>query len=415
MGLGACSQQSAQSSLEPSYSSCNPLNSTLQFYAGTANVAGATGLNTVVTLRQNAGANCNAGASLLVNAPTITGPAGFTVPATTDAGGDAGTNKISGSIVSSLLAPPPATTFDNSTTGDGIATSYGFAPQLQLSSLTAPNYLPYPLPFYAGAGAQLSYIGGPPAFVPPADSGGTHTSTRDGTFPSGYLGYILGFVDFQAPPVAGAYGISVSIPTGQNLSSGVSSTGTATASSTLAHVAPLATWAAGPTFVSDGTGGGTITTNFAGGAGLTEEYIEVVDLGPSGLMTNPAACLTSPTTPNCYGPVGPMSSSCTTAPLGVSYPIYYTFKVAPGVAAVTVPDKIGPAQPGKTQGHTFCTAADNTAAGVGDAVAVFGFAVDYSLFSTAAPQSNGNPAPTFTLNAGQADLTSSAATMTGVE
>jgi len=48
-------------------------------------------------------------------------------------------------------------------------------------------------------------------------------------------------------------------------------------------------------------------------------------------------------------------------------------------------------------------------------VTLYGFAVDYSLFSTAYPQSNGVPAPAFTLNAGQADVTTSPATATGVE
>src|SRR6202044_3816890 len=97
---------------------------------------------------------------------------------------------------------------------------------------------------------------------------------------------------------------------------------------------------------------------------------------------------------------GSSSSACTTAPLVVSYPIYYTFKVAPGVANVPVPDNIGPAQPGKAQGHTFCTSADNGGSG-GDAITLYGFAVDYSLFTSAFPQSNGNPAPTITTNGGQ--------------
>lgn len=391
LALGACSQQSAQSSLEPSISTCSPTNSTLQFYVGTANVAGATGLNTLVTLRQNAGGSCNAGASLLDDAPTITGPAAFTVPATADAGGDAGTNKISGSIVTSLVSAPPATTFNNGTTGNGLASAYGFLPVVQTNSLTGPSFSPYSLPFYANGAPQLKYIGGPPAFVPPADAGGTHTSTRDGTFPSGYLGYVLGFVDFQATPVAGSYGISVTIPTGENLQTGASSYASETATSSITHAAPLATWGAGPTFASDGKGGGTITTNFTGGAGLTEEYVEAVDMGP-----------------------GSGASACTTAPLVVSYPIYYTFKVTPGVATVAVPDNIGPAQPGKAQGHTFCTSADNGGTG-GDALTLYGFAVDYSLYSSAFPQSNGNPAPTITTNAGQADVTTSPATATGVE
>ena len=90
LGLAACSSSSVQSALEPKITACNPTNSTLQFKVGTANIAGVPGLNTLVTLRQNAGGTCYAGASLLVDAPTITGPAGFVVPKTTDAGGDGG-------------------------------------------------------------------------------------------------------------------------------------------------------------------------------------------------------------------------------------------------------------------------------------------------------------------------------------
>lgn len=390
LALAGCSQQGAQSSLEPKTTTCSPTNVTLQWAVGTANIAGtATGLNTMVTLRQNAGGSCTAGASVLDNAPTITGPAGFAVPATADAGTDGGTNKISGNLVTNLLAPPALTTFDNAASGQGygLASGYGFLPAVQTTSLGTPSFSPYMLPFYSGT--QMQYIGGPPAFVPPADGGGTHTSTRDGTFPNGYLGYVLGFVDFAAAPVAGSYGLSVVIPTGISTSSGASGTATVSGSASITHAAPLAAWAAGPTFVSNGTGGGTITTNFAGGAGLTEEYIELVDNGPDGGNDT--------------------SSACTTSPLSVSYPIYYTFKVTPGAATVTVPNNIGPAQPGKTQGHTLCTAADNagTATPNGDMVTTYGFAVDYSLFSTAYPQSNGNPAPTFTLNAGQADVTTS--------
>ena len=393
LALGACSQQSAQSSLEPKISSCNPLNSTLQWFVGTANIAGTTGLNTLVTLRQNAGGNCNAGSSLLDNAPTITGPAGFAVPAAADSGNDGGTSLISGTLITSLIVAPPSTTFNNSATGNGLASGYGFLPAVQTNSLAAPNFYPYSLPFYVASTAKLLYLGGPPAFIPPADSGGTHTSTRDGTFPPGYAGYVLGFVDFAAAPVAGSYGLSVVIPTGQNTQTGAATTSTMTATAAITHAAPLAAWAAGPTFVSDGLGGGTITTNFGGGAGLTEEYIEAVDTGP--------------------GAAGG-GSACTTAPLSVAYPIYYTFKIAPGAATVAVPDAIGPAQPGKAQGHTFCTTADNGGTG-GDSVTLYGFAVDYSLFSSAYPQSNGNSAPTVTTNAGQADVTASAATTAGVE
>lgn len=394
LALAACSSNSVQAGLEPKISQCNPTNSTLQFFVGTADVAGSIGLNTLVTLRQDAGGNCNAGASLLVDAPTIAAPATFVVPSTPDAGGDAGTNKISGNIVTSLVSPPPATTFNNAVTGNGLATSYGFMPSIQTNSGIGPSFNPYPLPFYAAPATQLTYVGGPPAFVPPADSGGVHTSTRDGTFPPGYLGYVLGFVDFAATPVAGSYALSVVIPTGLNAQTGQSSYATVVKTAALSVVAGLAGWTAGPAFTSDGTGGGTIATNFAGGAGLTEEYVEAVDTGPGGAGG---------------------ASACVTAPLTVSYPIYYTFKIAPGTATVTVPDDIGPAQPGKAQGHTFCTTADNGGTG-GDSVELYGFAVDYSLFSSAFPQSDGNPAPAVVTGAGgQTDVTTSPATTGGVE
>jgi hypothetical protein len=393
LSFAACSSQSTQQSLEPTISSCPPLNSTLQFAVGTANVQGTIGLNTLETLRQKAGSNCIAGSSLLDDAPTIVGPAGFVVPSNTAAGTDAGTNKLSGNLVTSIASAPPATTFNPTGGNPGLASSYGFLPSVQTNSQVGPSFTPYTLPFFGAA--QLTYIGGPPAFVPPADSGGTHTSTRDGSFPAGYLGYTLGFVNFAAAPVVGSYTLNVVIPTGQNLNTGASGTGTETATAAITNVAGLGAWAVAPTFVSDGTGGGTITTNFGGGGG-TEEYVEAVDLGPGAAAGN-SACVASTS-------------------LTVSYPIYYTFKVTPGTATITVPDDIGPAPPGKAQGHTFCTAADNASGmAVGDTVEVYGLAVDYPLYASAFPQSNGNPAPAITGASGQDDVTLSAANMAGTE
>jgi hypothetical protein len=402
--LAACSGSSIQQSLEPPVTSTNPLAATLQFEVGTANIAGAVGLNTLVTLRQKDGT------SLLSNAPTITGPPGFVVPNAPDAYGDAGTNHISAYIPTSITSPPPQTTFDpnsGAASGSGaiaqgnyLASSYGFFPGVDANSGDLPNLTPGPMPFYvtknpnlgcfAGSGGtsgsgygsgsggpcKIEYIGGPPAFMPPG-----HTSTQDGTFPGGYPGYTLGIADFQAKPVSGSYALNVVIPTGLN-SSGVESYGNKSTSATLNAGKVLSAWTVAPTFVSDGSGGGTVTTNFtgSGASGATEEYIEVVDYGP-------ASCQQSG-----------------------SPPYYYTLKVTPGAATATLPDNIGAAPPGKTQGHTLCTAADNGGASgtaPGDTVVVYGFAVDYPLYSSAFPQSDGNPAPTIVGNAGQDDLTSS--------
>lgn len=398
--LAACSGSSIQQSLEPPVTSSNPLDSTLQFQVGTANIAGIVGLNALVTLRQNSGQA--KGTSLLSDAPTITGPAGFVVPNAPDAYGDAGTNHISAYIPTSIVSPPPQTTFDPNSgapsgsgpiaEGNYLASSYGFFPGVDANSGSLPRLTPGAMPFYvkenanlctasssgSGGNCKLEYIGGPPTFMPPG-----HTSTQDGSFPNGYAGYTLGITDFQATPVSGSYALNVVIPTGIN-TNGVESYGNKSTSVTLNSGHVLGAWTTGPTFNSDGSGGGTVVTGFAGGSsgGATEEYLEVVDIGP-------AACQQSG-----------------------SVPYYYTLKVAPGSATASLPDNIGAAPPGKAQGHTLCTAADNAAAtgsssAQGDTVLVYGFAVDYPLYSSAFPQSDGNPAPTIVGAAGQDDLTSS--------
>jgi hypothetical protein len=352
----------------------------LEFAVGTANIAGTVGLNTLVTLRQ---AN---GTSILSNAPTITGPAGFTVPAgAPDAYGDAGTAHISAFIPTSIASPPPQTTFDpdpgGSAQGNYLASSYGFFPGVLANSGSTPDLQPGPMPFYSMvntvlAGTPLEYIGGPPAFVPPG-----HTSTQDGTFPGGYPGYTLGFADFQATPVSGAYALNIVIPTGIN-SSGVESYGSKAATANLTAGTVLPAWGTAPTFTPDGTGGGTIATNFAGGGGVTEEFVELVNVGPA---------------------------SCQ---LSGSAPYYYTFEVPLGSATVAVPDSIGAAPIGKAQPHTFCTAAENTAAAgaatAEDGWAIYGFAVDYPLLEAGFPASDGVANPTITTS-GQDDITTSPA------
>jgi hypothetical protein len=374
--LAACSGSSVQQSIVPTTTSVNPLSAKLQFAVGTANIAGVVGLNTLVTLRQTAAGYV--GTSLLSNAPTITGPSGFVVPAATDAYGDAGTAMISSFIPTSVSSPPPQTTFDpdaDGATGNYLASSYGFFPGVVDNSGLTPSLSPGPMPFYSAENSAfatsgpLLYIGGPPAFIPPGHPNGP----QDGSFASGFYGYTLGFVDFQATPVSGSYGLNVVIPTGINTTTGVESYGSLSATATLNSTTVLPAWTTAPSFTTDGTGGGTITTNFTTPGAATEEYIELVDDGPTASPA-PTPCITSG-----------------------SYPYYYTFKVTPGVATVAVPDNIGAAEVGKTPSPTLCP---------GDAVDVYGFAVDYPLFSSAFPQSDGNAAPTITTT-GQDDVTTS--------
>ncbi len=408
--LAGCSSSSVQNSIEPAIvSQTNPVTqSALAFAVGTANIAGnsALGLNAVVTLRQT---GTNAGTSILVNAPTITGPAGFVVPSAPDSYTDAGTNHISGYLLTSVVTSPPETTFDptgNSSSGSfDIASSMGIIPAGVVNTANTPSLLPNPLPFYAAENTvlsalgasltpsassptalQLYYIGGPPAFVAAG-----HTSTQDGTFTGNPPGYQLGFTDFQVVPTAGTYDLSVAIPTGIDTSSGTSGVGTKTASSKLVGATVLPAWSTAPTFAPDGAGGGTITLNFPTVGAVTQEYVELVDLG-----TTPSG--------------GSLSWPCETSGAG---PYYYTFAVTPGQATVTVPDSLGTASPGQSQGPTICSAAANTAA-LGSATpaddyAVYGFAVDWPLSTLVAAEiANANaPSPKITGAAGTDDITTS--------
>ncbi|MBC5810119.1 MAG: hypothetical protein GIW95_04570, partial [Candidatus Eremiobacteraeota bacterium] len=229
--LAGCT--SGQSS-GPGFTPVNPLTTNvLQFAVGTANIGstGTIGLNTVVTLRQPNGLD-----GTLLNQPIITGPAGFlntgsatgscsvASPTTTGvaqpsgAGTDAGTNQITGSP-----QPLPAGSFAICTTlgTSGGAFGFGFQPA---NSTTAAgvSFGRYSLPAYTASANQLPYIGGPPQFP----------QARDGTFPSGFQGYPMGFTDFNVPPVLGTYNLNVVIPTGFN-SANVATFGNLSANGTL--------------------------------------------------------------------------------------------------------------------------------------------------------------------------------------
>ncbi len=193
-------------------------------------------------------------------------------------------------------------------------------------------------------------------------------------------------MDFQAKPVPGSYLLNVVIPTGLS-SSGNVTTGTKSRTARLNTAAPLPTWGTPPTFTPDGMGGGSIVTHFSAGPGVTEEFVELVNVGGSatpGGTTSGLACQKSG-----------------------SGPYYYTFRVTPGEISVAVPDAIGAAPPGQLQPHTFCTGAEN--GGIGDGWLVYGVAFDYPAFESAFPQSSGLAAPPITGANGQADLTTSGA------
>ncbi len=353
--LTACT--SGNTAIPPSQAAVNPLTiGKLQFAVGTANIAGAAGLNTVATLRKADGSS-----AVLFSTPTIVGPAGFTVPTTTagtaDGGNDAGTNTISGSPPVQLGTTAAPTTFG---TAGGVF-GYGFQPD---NSTTAGNasFARYALPFYRPAAAKLRYIAGPPAFP----------QTRNGNYATGFAGWTLGFTDFAATPVAGAYALNVVIPTGFDAASNPT-TGTISASATLASTTLLPAFAT-PTFAPDGAGGGTATVTVP--AGVTDAYIFVVD--------------TAAGATDCF-------------PGTQSRPVYYAIETrTAGVQTLTLPDTLGPTAPGFATTRSICS---------GDSYVVYAVGFDYDATAAAPPASTAQLPPIVGAN-GQADITTSAATAT---
>jgi len=396
--LAGCT--SGNSAVEPTVRGVSPLAGKLTFAVGTANytlpLSGVqtSGLNTVVAFRQADGLS-----DTLVNTPTITGPAGFLVPATaTTANGDAGTGHISGDPQT-----PVAETSSNSTFGQtGGAFSYGFLPDNSTNNEDTGSGAvtsPYGNPFYVeavGGTSVISPITGLPLYYPYADNavfeGGppTFNNVLTGTYPSGFTGYTLGFDSFAgvATP-AGTYNLSLAVPTSSTTSS------TVTATATLANTTTLPVYAA-PTIVEDGMGGGTIT--LAVPAGVTETVVEVADFGDN--TPGNSACHPSTSSGT---PVYTIYNQSTE----VFTPYNYTVvdhTVGPATATVTLPDGVGPVSGTGVGSPTLCPNDNYTITAVGG---------DYGIAEAAPGQPNTNgsiESPNlFTYGTGpQADITVSA-------
>ena len=300
-------------------------------------------LNVVTTFRDKTGLSPSTS-----DTPTITGPSGFSVPSTPDAGSDAGTNRI-------------MATFGTS----GGAFAYGFAPDNTDVTKELPTYVPYGgngdgAPFYAAQFQALPpttgwpfqdsaksvdyvpFLGGPPLFP----------YSQNGTYPVGFYGFSEGFTTFAAKPVAGSWSLSVSVPTTPQVNGGTVNAPAATMSSTTG----LPVYPA-PAFVEDGAGGGTASV--VAPAGVTETLVDIVDI----------------TTPS-----------------------FYTLEiVGAGAGSAALPDALGPAASGATAPSLK----------TGDTYLVTAIGFDYPAFE-AAPPANGSQTPTLTGTAGQTDLTISA-------
>ena len=318
---------SGNGALEPSFTSVN-LNATVkaQIAVGVATFAdGTNGLNVVATLRQK-----NGESGTLLNTPTITGPSGFVVPAgsvgtKSNAGAfaecaanvDAGTNHISGSVQSVVTANATCSTFGQ---GGGLF-GYGFAPE-NSTTAQSPNFTlygdlldattggQYGGPFYGPDGlidgGFTAYRGGAPAYP----------NVQNGTYPSGFLGYGLGYTTFDLTPVAGAYNLSVFVGSGNTSSTTIN----AATPGTLTNTVGLPAFAAAPVFTEDGAGGGTATC--IAPAGTTETLIELVDVDIDAFYTQVVSGggAVSYTFGDAMGPA-PTTSSAPTIAAGDDYEV----------------------------------------------------------------------------------------------
>ncbi len=385
-----------------------PGQSTLQFKVGTANLFGtATGLNVVSTLRQPNGLS-----AVLVSTPTITGA--FTLPAANGAAGSGADGYSTGSSGPSKLEIATGGTIEGTsqtvhpgtTTCDGTlpcaggispnVTTFGqsggvFGMGLQPANSTIngvpASFEPYSFPMYDSTGNGNTMWGGPPAF----DQHKNGMGFRDGLSPLGQAqGNQLGLTAFQVTANPGTYNMSVQIPTGFDNNGNPTFT-TVTQSATLASAAPLPTVTA-PALTFDGQGGASFVSG-ALPAGVTEEYLELIDIGPG------------TGGPNCQGALG------TTA-----FPVYYTI-VIKAAGTVTLGDANGPnSSAGQgpnalTPSPSICTGTQNTAAlgaaSPGDTVLTYLIGFDYDAFGASYPNSNGSNTPLSGIS-GQADITISA-------
>ncbi len=323
----------------------------LQFAVGTANIGntGTVGLNTVSTFRQPNGLTAT-----LVNTPTITGPAAFVVPACGGGCVDAGTNHISGAPqnVNPAVANP-VTVLGQA----GGIFSFGLAPENE-GATGAAVYTRYAEPFFAtllAGQVALNYTGGPPAYP----------FFKDGTFPAAFTGYSQGFAIFNTAAVAGVYTLSDVVATGN------AGTSTFTATSTLTNLVPLPALAT-PTFVKDGTGGGTGTVTVPVDTRVVETMV---------YFNN--------TTQGTFFAVGPIKGT--------------------GPQNYTLPDFLGPCGGAAGTGCQNSATTRSATIATGNTFRVYAVTYDYPMFEASPP---GNTSQTPTINGGaattnQADLTSS--------
>jgi hypothetical protein len=358
--------------------------SVLTFTVGTANIYGtATGLNVYAAFRQPSGA-LNPGASAaLVSQPTLSGPLAGNLPAA-----GAASSLDATSTVFSGPAPGESASIGSTAQGGTALTSFGtsggvFGLGIEPFNYNNPNgvpasNVPYPVPLFDPSTDKNAFIpwGGAPGFDPDGTGRGVHDGT---TFPSGIQGVSEGLDVFYGlkPIAASPYTLSVTVPSTSTAPTTVSGT------ATIANAALLLPVVKPPVPTFDGLGDVSFTATFP--AGVTEEYIQVVDVGPTGAGGT-----------GCNG----------AAPASSGTPLYYTLVVKP---STTEPVSITNANSPASASGAICTAKLNTAtvgsATPGDTITVQVIGFDYDAYAASYPASLHNPSPPIS---GQTDLSVSA-------
>jgi hypothetical protein len=301
--------------------------SKLQFQVGTANLAGLPGLNTVVTFRQT-----NGGSAVLVDTPTITlpfantGPAALSMTVASAAGTDAGTNLISGTAQTAAGAGTVVTTFGQSVG----AFSYGFLDANSVAG-AANNSLFYQSgatvagndPTAAGGTEQPIYGAGSAQFY--VGPGNTFVSNfKNGTVLTSFHGPPSGFTTFALTPAAGAYSLSVVIPSTNATVPTFTSTTNLTSAVLLPTIPP-------PTYTSDGVGGGTVGVTIP--AGVMETVIFIKDLATQNYYTL-VTTLTGAQTLTLPANLGPIANGV--AGPSINPPVAATMTPGDGVKVIAV-------------------------------------------------------------------------------
>ncbi len=294
--LAGCSASGVNPKSAPNV--CPPSSNVLQLNVGAATLpSGATGTNVAVTYRQPAASGCYTGDSgALVNTPTLTVPdAAGAFPATGAAdafGATILTGPAAGEAAAHALGAIPQLPADTNNTAatatfgdDGGAFGLGLEPFNYAGALgtagvggSPASVFPYPVPVYDTVASDINQFipgGGPPAFNTAANAAGLdHTA---GGAPDPFSGISEGFDVFGGlPPATGTYTLSVAVPANTGT---VTATATATITTGAAPVLP-AVVAPVPATYTAATGVLTFGAQVFP-AGVTQEYIQVTDIGPT--------------------------------------------------------------------------------------------------------------------------------------